>query len=204
MLQFAYDSAGPLTKLVNENRAVSSFDWDVMDRLIKEVGFDGRTQHYHYKELGLLTEHDDGQSDHWHRIRYSYDEQDRLSLRQWGRAEIYGQELFEQRLIWNEQHQLIQARHYHYDALGQSNQSQYYAYDPQGRLADARLGEHGAPVEHWQFDWAGNPLPALNAEQPKSQYWSERVRQHWQDPNINLLREGTSQSVKSMAYDLRT
>ena len=71
MLQFAYDSAGPLTKLVNENRAVSSFDWDVMDRLIKEVGFDGRTQHYHYNELGLLTEHDDGQSEHWHRTRYA-------------------------------------------------------------------------------------------------------------------------------------
>ncbi len=40
-MQFAYDVAGRLIKLVNENRAVSSFDWDVMERLIKEVGFDG-------------------------------------------------------------------------------------------------------------------------------------------------------------------
>ncbi len=313
--------------------------------------------------MGLLIEHDDGQSDHWHRIRYSYDEQDRLSLRQWGRAEIDGQELFEQRLIWNDQHQLIQAqqyfgqderaqlqtealfehdqvgrlvgetqrvwqsgadlqqpellheyhlsheldalgfrersqlpyagevaylrygsghvhsilynqqplldiqrdtlhreverhwvaseadaqkeqclsrqqtwdsvgrlqqqtyqglqlnnlssfeplvnlqqRHYQYDALGQlvkieqPSQSQYYAYDPQGRLAGARLGEHGSPVESWQFDWAGNPLPALNAEQPKPQDWSERVRQHWQDPNFNLLSEGTQAPSEQVAY----
>ncbi len=362
-MQFAYDIAGRLIKLVNENRATSTFDWDVMDRLIKEVGFDGRTQHYHYNELGLLTDHDDGQSEHWHRTRYSYDEKDRLSLRQWGRAEIDGQELFEQRLIWNDQHQLIQAqqyfghgehaqlqteavfehdqvgrlvgetqrvwqsgadlqqpqllheyrlnheldalgfrersqlpyagevaylrygsghvhgilynqqplldiqrdalhreterswvltetsadteqqlsrqqtwdslgrlqqqnyqglqldnlssfeplvnlqqRHYHYDALGQllkieqPSQSQYYAYDPQGRLAGARLGEHGSPVESWQFDWAGNPLPPINAEQPKPQDWSERVRQHWQDPNFNLLGEGTQVPSEQVAY----
>ncbi len=103
-------------------------------------------------------------------------------------------------MIWNDQHQLIQARHYHYDALGQSNQSQYYAYEPQDRLAGARLGDHGSRVESWQFDWAGNPLPALNAEQPKPQDWSERVRQHWQDPNFNLLSEGTQAPSEQVAY----
>lgn len=100
----------------------------------------------------------------------------------------------------------LQQRHYHYDGLGQllkieqPKQSQYYAYDPQGRLAGARLGEHGSPVESWQFDWAGNPLPALNAEQPKPQDWSERVRQHWQDPNFNLLSEGTQAPSEQVAY----
>ncbi len=100
----------------------------------------------------------------------------------------------------------LQQRHYHYDALGQflkieqPKQSQYYAYDPQGRLAGARLGEHGSPVESWQFDWAGNPLLALNAEQPKPQDWSERVRQHWQDPNFNLLSEGTQTPSEQVAY----
>ncbi len=62
------------------------------------------------------------------------------------------------------------------------------------------MGEHGSSVESWQFDWAGNPLPPLTPDTPKPQDWSERVRQHWQDPNFNLLGEGTQVPSEQVAY----
>ena len=41
-LQFEYDAAGRLSRLLNENGAQSRFAWDVMDRLTQEEGFDQR------------------------------------------------------------------------------------------------------------------------------------------------------------------
>src|SRR5690606_2552320 len=38
-LAFAYDAAGRLTQLTNENGEHTSFAWDAMDRLTQETGF---------------------------------------------------------------------------------------------------------------------------------------------------------------------
>ncbi|HBA3574586.1 TPA: RHS repeat protein, partial [Escherichia coli] len=50
---------------------------DVLDRLIQETGFDGRTQRYHHDLTGkLIRSEDEGLVTHWH-----YDEADRLTHR---------------------------------------------------------------------------------------------------------------------------
>jgi RHS repeat-associated protein len=49
-----YDLAGRLTELINENSAVMRFSYDDRDRLVQEVGFDGRCQTYCYDAAGQL------------------------------------------------------------------------------------------------------------------------------------------------------
>ncbi|MGX5872109.1 hypothetical protein, partial [Enterobacter cloacae] len=46
--QMEYDAAGRVIRLVNENGASTTFTYDLLDRLTRETGFDGRTQCYHY------------------------------------------------------------------------------------------------------------------------------------------------------------
>ncbi|QMV72227.1 RHS repeat protein [Comamonas piscis] len=59
-LGFAYDRAGRLTQLTNENGEHTRFTWDVMDRLAQETGFDARVQSYEYDAAGQLTQSADG------------------------------------------------------------------------------------------------------------------------------------------------
>ncbi|MFE1572860.1 RHS repeat-associated core domain-containing protein [Comamonas odontotermitis] len=59
-LGFAYDAAGRLTQLTNENGEHTTFAWDVMDRLAKETGFDARVQSYQYDAAGQLAQSSDG------------------------------------------------------------------------------------------------------------------------------------------------
>ncbi|MGV6287852.1 hypothetical protein ACVN53_24065, partial [Escherichia coli] len=55
----------------------TTFRYDVLDRLIQETGFDGRTQRYHHDLTGkLIRSEDEGLVTHWH-----YDEADRLTHR---------------------------------------------------------------------------------------------------------------------------
>ncbi|HBA5550286.1 TPA: RHS repeat protein, partial [Escherichia coli] len=42
-----YDAAGRVIRLTSENGSHTTFRYDVLDRLIQETGFDGRTQRYH-------------------------------------------------------------------------------------------------------------------------------------------------------------
>ncbi|MBW9829686.1 hypothetical protein, partial [Escherichia coli] len=52
-----------------------TFRYDVLDRLIQETGFDGRTQRYHHDLTGkLIRSEDEGLVTH----RYHYDSQHRL------------------------------------------------------------------------------------------------------------------------------
>lgn len=53
--QFHYDDAGRIHTLVNENGAVTRFEYDVMNRLVKEIGFDGRSKCYSYNALQQLV-----------------------------------------------------------------------------------------------------------------------------------------------------
>ena len=59
-LVFAYDDAGRLVLLTNENGEHTRFHWDAMDRLIQETGFDHRVQSYQYDAAGQLTQSADG------------------------------------------------------------------------------------------------------------------------------------------------
>ncbi|EEU9228588.1 TPA: RHS repeat protein, partial [Escherichia coli] len=64
-------------RLTSENGSHTTFRYDVLDRLIQETGFDGRTQRYHHDLTGkLIRSEDEGLVTHWH-----YDEADRLTHR---------------------------------------------------------------------------------------------------------------------------
>ncbi|EET3763006.1 TPA: DUF4329 domain-containing protein [Escherichia coli] len=72
-----YDAAGRVISLTNENSSHTEFSWDVLDRLIQQRGFDGRTQRYRYDLTGKLTQsEDEGLITLWH-----YDASDRITHR---------------------------------------------------------------------------------------------------------------------------
>ena len=78
--RIAYDAAGRVTQLTNENGSHSAFTWDVLDvldRLTAQSGFDGRMQRYGYDVTGrLMQSEDEDIVTRWH-----YDESDRLTSR---------------------------------------------------------------------------------------------------------------------------
>jgi len=80
-LSFAYDLAGRLIQLTNENGEHTHFTWDVMDRLIQETGFDGRIQHYHYDVAGRLMASTDGPEHTQQTIRYEWTASNQLAVR---------------------------------------------------------------------------------------------------------------------------
>ncbi len=65
-VQLRYDVAGRLEELVNENGDVTRFVHDAADRLVQEVGFDGRSQVYGYDAAGQLTHTGDGHGEGHH------------------------------------------------------------------------------------------------------------------------------------------
>ncbi|MCP1106292.1 DUF4329 domain-containing protein [Serratia nevei] len=84
-LAFAYDSAGRLTQLTNENGEHTHFAWDAMDRLTQETGFDARVQSYQYDAAGQLSQSSDGwandQGQPGHTTRYEWSAAGRLTAR---------------------------------------------------------------------------------------------------------------------------
>lgn len=89
-LVLRYDEAGRLLELVNENQASTRFTYDVQDRLVQEVGFDGRCQTYAYDAAGRLVDKTDSQDSGMAasnqgpqtvRSRYHYDGAGQLVLR---------------------------------------------------------------------------------------------------------------------------
>ncbi|WP_374705475.1 hypothetical protein, partial [Escherichia coli] len=69
--------AGRIIRRTRENGTQPAFRCQVLDRLIQETGFDGRTRRYHHDLTGkLCRREDEGLVTHWH-----YDEADRLTHR---------------------------------------------------------------------------------------------------------------------------
>uniref|UniRef100_UPI002ED9EA80 RHS repeat domain-containing protein n=1 Tax=Enterobacterales TaxID=91347 RepID=UPI002ED9EA80 len=137
--QMAYDDAGRVIQLTNENGRHTEFTWDALDRLMQQTGFDGRTQRYQYGLTGKLTQSDDeGLITLWH-----YDESDRLTHRT-----VSGEP----------------AEQWQYDERGwlsgicHLSEGQrvavHYDYNDQGRLTRERQTVHAADSEEllWQHD----------------------------------------------------
>ncbi|MDA8522172.1 RHS repeat-associated core domain-containing protein [Acidovorax sp. NCPPB 4044] len=59
-VQMRYDLAGRLLELVNENGDATRFVHDMADRLVQEVGFDGRSLVHGWDAAGQLTHSSDG------------------------------------------------------------------------------------------------------------------------------------------------
>lgn len=117
ILLYEYDSERNLVALINEKNEKYEFFYDGNDRLIKEVGFDGRTQHYKYNAAGQLVKHLDAgmvQTD------YERDELGRLLIKT-------------STLISSAAERTREQTKYRYDELGRlietANEHQYLAFE---------------------------------------------------------------------------
>ncbi|MDK3447032.1 RHS repeat protein, partial [Escherichia coli] len=115
------------------------FRYDVLDRLIQETGFDGRTQRYHHDLTGkLIRSEDEGLVTHWH-----YDEADRLTHRT-----VKGETA--ERWRYDERGWLTDISH-----ISEGHRvTVHYGYDEKGRLTGERQTVHHPQTEAllWQHE----------------------------------------------------
>ncbi|HAK9666185.1 TPA: RHS repeat protein, partial [Escherichia coli] len=113
--------------------------YDVLDRLIQETGFDGRTQRYHHDLTGkLIRSEDEGLVTHWH-----YDEADRLTHRT-----VKGEPA--EQWQYDERGWLTGISH-----LSEGHRvTVHYGYDEKGRLTGERQTVHHPQTEAllWQHE----------------------------------------------------
>ncbi|EFP2429299.1 RHS repeat protein [Escherichia coli] len=113
--------------------------WWVLDRLIQETGFDGRTQRYHHDLTGkLIRSEDEGLVTHWH-----YDEADRLTHRT-----VKGETA--ERWRYDERGWLTDISH-----ISEGHRvTVHYGYDEKGRLTGERQTVHHPETEAllWQHE----------------------------------------------------
>ncbi|EOR0825369.1 RHS repeat-associated core domain-containing protein, partial [Escherichia coli] len=117
----------------------TTFRYDVLDRLIQETGFDGRTQRYHHDLTGkLIRSEDEGLVTHWH-----YDEADRLTHRT-----VKGETA--ERWQYDERGWLTDISH-----ISEGHRvTVHYGYDEKGRLTGERQTVHHPQTEAllWQHE----------------------------------------------------
>ncbi|EEY7876107.1 RHS repeat protein, partial [Escherichia coli] len=117
----------------------TTFRYDVLDRLIQETGFDGRTQRYHHDLTGkLIRSEDEGLVTHWH-----YDEADRLTHRT-----VKGETA--ERWRYDERGWLTDISH-----ISEGHRvAVHYRYDEKGRLTGERQTVHHPQTEAllWQHE----------------------------------------------------
>ncbi|EHV43445.1 RHS family protein [Escherichia coli DEC5D] len=134
-----YDAAGRVIRLTSENGSHTTFRYDVLDRLIQETGFDGRTQRYHHGLTGkLIRSEDEGLVTHWH-----YDEADRLTHRT-----VKGETA--ERWQYDERGWLTDISH-----ISEGHRvTVHYGYDEKGRLTGERQTVHHPQTEAllWQHE----------------------------------------------------
>ncbi|HCO2851139.1 TPA: RHS repeat protein, partial [Escherichia coli] len=113
--------------------------YDVLDRLIQETGFDGRTQRYHHDLTGkLIRSEDEGLVTHWH-----YDEADRITQRT-----VNGEPA--EQWQYDERGWLTGISH-----LSEGHRvTVHYGYDEKGRLTGERQTVHHPQTEAllWQHE----------------------------------------------------
>ncbi|MBV4618920.1 RHS repeat protein, partial [Escherichia coli] len=130
---------GRVIRLTSENGSHTTFRYDVLDRLIQETGFDGRTQRYHHDLTGkLIRSEDEGLVTHWH-----YDEADRLTHRT-----VNGETA--ERWQYDERGWLTDISH-----ISEGHRvAVYYGYDEKGRLTGERQTVHHPQTEAllWQHE----------------------------------------------------
>ncbi|MGT5712392.1 RHS repeat-associated core domain-containing protein, partial [Escherichia coli] len=131
----------------SENGSHTTFRYDVLDRLIQETGFDGRTQRYHHDLTGkLIRSEDEGLVTHWH-----YDEADRLTHRT-----VNGETA--ERWQYDERGWLTDISH-----ISEGHRvTVHYGYDSKGRLASEHLTVHHPQTN--ELLWQHETRHAYNAQ----------------------------------------
>ncbi|MCZ8774831.1 RHS element core protein [Escherichia albertii] len=134
-----YDAAGRVTTLTNENGSHSDFGYDALDRLVRQSGFDGRTQRYQYNVAGQLVRSEDEELiTLWH-----YDESDRITHRT-----VNGEPA--EQWQYNEHDWLTDISH-----LSEGHRvAVHYGYDDKGRLTGERQTVHNPETGEllWQHE----------------------------------------------------
>ncbi|HED34660.1 MAG TPA: hypothetical protein ENJ08_10685, partial [Gammaproteobacteria bacterium] len=219
-LDYHYDGERNLIGLTNEKGEHYQLKYDLAERLIQEIGFDGRVQRYHYNKAGQLTDSAD----------YSHDGKTLLSHISYQRDPLG--RLLEQ--TNNITRQSLNA--FHYDPLGRlthaknAHQRLQWEYDPAGRIIKDHQGkqvtEHqynkagqrtgsilpsGARVDY-QFDEAGS-FSGLNyngdtvaqiqrdamGRETRRTLSNQLVTDHSYDPQGRLQRQRTARQQREAA-----
>ena len=124
--RFQYDAAGRLAQLTNENGAHTTFAYDLMDRLVNQVNFDGRTQGWHYNAAGEVTQSQDENLI----SRHQYDKMGRLLQRQTF-VQNQPQDIQHEHFSYSEAGALAKA--WHTTELGGNTITVEFIRDPVGR-----------------------------------------------------------------------
>ena len=163
-----YDNARRLVQLTNENFVTYRFDYDPMNRLIAEIGFDNCKTVYHYNEKGeLATQQEFGTDNHKQVLRTTEFQRDKL-----------GRVIAEQIQQFDGQ---TQQTSYHYDQLGRLSQLEdeqttiHFTYDNVGRVIKHHLSDkdNHSQVMRYTYDANGNRLKTTlpNGEQIDYHYY---------------------------------
>jgi RHS repeat-associated protein len=124
VVRYEYDTERNLTALINENGDKHQFFYDGNERLIKEIGFDGRTQHYQYNAAGHLIQHLDSG----------------VVITEFQRNALGQLETKASRLVGDDKDAPRERARYRYDAVGQlvetynAHQFLQFHYDPLGHV----------------------------------------------------------------------
>jgi RHS repeat-associated protein len=127
--------------LQNENGAFHRFEYDLMDRLVKETGFDGRVQRYHYDVAGQLTAKVEESLPEAPVTRYAYDKAGRLVARHLPATKNRGP----------------MSEHYRWEKDGQLNGVDApgsrvdFQYDEAGRLVCETQRQRHVTGSEWQW-----------------------------------------------------
>ncbi len=136
VIRYEYDQERNLTALINENGDKHQFFYDGKERLIKEIGFDGRTQHYQYNAAGHLIQHLDSG----------------VVITEFQRNALGQLATKASRLVGDDKDTYRERARYQYDATGQlietynAHQFLQFSYDPLGHLlqeSHTDINDHG-------------------------------------------------------------
>ncbi|WP_162616858.1 DUF6531 domain-containing protein, partial [Aggregatibacter kilianii] len=150
---YTYDKARRLVQLTNENLVTYRFDYDPMNRLNAEIGFDNRKTLYHYNEKGELdTQQEFGTGNHKQVLRTTEFKRDNL-----------GRIIAEQVSQFDGQRQQTT---YHYDPLSRLSQladeqtTIHFTYDDVGRVIEHHLSDKDghSQIMRYTYDANGNRL----------------------------------------------
>lgn len=148
-LTYFYDKERNLTGLQNEKGEKHHLRYDKNERLIDEVGFDGRQQHYRYNESGHLVEQIDGtltekSTQQSHQKTYQTSLSDAALVTQFQR---------------NPMGQLI-------GKTTADGEQSSFAYNPSGQLT---LAENPQCKVIYDYDSLGNPIEETQETETRSQ-----------------------------------
>ena len=193
--RFQYDAAGRLTQLTNENGAHTTFAYDLMDRLVNQVNFDGRAQGWHYNGAGEITQsHDENLIS-----RHQYDKIGRLLQRQTFQQE-QPQDIQHEHFSYSEAGPLAKA--WHTTELGGNTITVEFIRDPIGRSIEeiqTIKGPQGQEVWRYTVERAFNELGTESqthyAGLPAINWQTYGPGHHWLAPAGARCRAGRMGSL---------